>query len=875
MSPNRFYAFRPFRLDSGERVLLRDGEVVPLTPKVAGTLIMLVESAGHLVEKGDLMRRVWPDAFVEEGNLSKNIYTLRKLLGRKDDGREYIETFPKRGYRFTGQVREIREESPKVPSQTERQVGISEVYRLERQASAAPPPESRPIAVPGASESSLALHFGQATRGSARSSVIEMPSRTVDEAPGGTHGSSTAVVTVERSSRRKSAGLAWLLVAIAIAAGTGAYLYVRSRSAPKLTDRDTLVLADFTNTTGDPVFDGTLRQGLAAQLEQTPFLNLLSDTRIAQTLVLMAQPRDARLAPALAREVCLRTASAATLEGSIASLGSQYVLGLKAVNCHNGDLLAVEQATADSKEQVLKALGEEATKLRGKLGESLASVEKYDVPPENVTTPSLEALQAYSLGWRAWNVNGGEVAALPLLLEAVRLDTNFAMAYAALAQFYYQMGETAHAAENAGKAYERRARVSERERFFITSQYEWYVTEDLDAVRKTEELWAHTYPLDPLPLLDLAAIDALRGECDQAVAAEKESLRLDRSRGLTYAALVIASLALDHVGQARAAAQEARTCKVDSPLIHLNLYLADFLQRDAVGMEREAAGLAGKPGWEDLALCYESDTAAYYGQFTKARELTRHAVESAERVDEKEEAVSYEAEAAVREALVGNLGLARRQARLAVTLSGGRDAEAISAIALGLAGDSAEALLLADDLDKRFPKGTLVRYEYLPMIRAASCLGGGNSAQDAGTAVQTLDAAAPYERGDPSPTLDFALYPAYLRGQALLAAHQGAAAAAEFQRIIDQPGIVLNEPIGPLAHLGLARAYAIEAGTPGSAGVPPARGQQQTAGKMPALPGENLAKARAAYRDFFALWKDADPDIPILKQAKAEHAKLR
>ena len=668
------------------------------------------------------------------------------------------------------------------------------------------------------------------------------------------------------------------VVALLAVAAVAVYFYLHQRQAHRLTDKDTLVLADFTNTTDDPVFDGTLRQGLSAQLEQSPFLNLLSDTRIAQTLALMANSKDARLTRQLAREVCQRTASAATIEGSIASLGSQYVLGLKAVNCHSGDLLAEEQVTANGKEQVLKALGEAATKVREKLGESLVSVEKYDTPPENVTTPSLEALQAYSLGYRAHVVNADWPAAIPFFQRAISLDPNFAMAYARLGTSYFNLGETGRAAENTRKAYELRQRVSEREKFYIASHYELHVTGDLEAARKTYELWAQTYPDDDTPPSNLGAIYFKLGEYGKALAAHQEVLKLDPGSGLAYANLVVACLLLNRLDQAKATAQEAQAHNLDSPLIHIGLYLIDFLQHDAAGMEREAAGLAGKPGYEDLMLSNESDTAAFAGQFVKARELTRGAVDSALRADKKEKAAGYEAEAAVREALAGNTALARQQAQAALALSNGKDVEASSAIAMGLAGDSTQAIRLANDLSQRFPKDTRVQSEYLPMIHAGGILGCGNALKDADKAIEVLAAAAPYELGIAPGTLSFALYPVYLRAEAYLAAQQGAAAAAEFQKILDHPGVVVNDPIGALAHLGLGRAYALEAGidiTPVPHAGPAHAALPIPSGQVPggATPGA-LAKARAAYQDFFALWKDADPDIPVLKQAKAEYARL-
>ncbi|MGA8554485.1 MAG: protein kinase [Candidatus Acidiferrales bacterium] len=428
--------------------------------------------------------------------------------------------------------------------------------------------------------------------------------------------STVQAVAEKRPGRWKVLVPAAVVLVAALVAGS---LYFRSRHAAPLTEKDTIVLADFTNTTGDSVFDGALRQGLSSQLEQSPFLKLLSDERVAQTLALMAQPKDARLTRELAREVCQRTASAASIEGSISSLGSQYVLGLKAVNCRNGDVLANEQATANGKEQVLKVLGEAATKTRVELGESLASVQKYDAPAENVTTPSLEALQAYSLGYLREEVKRDPAAAIPLFQRAVSLDPNFAMAYARLGTNYFNLGEAARAAENTRKAYELRERVSEREKFCIVSLYEDFVTGNLEAARKAYELWAQTYPRDDVPPTNLAAIYAALGDYDRTLAANQEALKLSPESGVSYSNLVGSYLYANRLDEARATAQEAQAHNLDNPGIHLALYVVDFLQHDAAGMERDAAGLMGKPGFEDSMLDTESDTAAYAGQFSKAR----------------------------------------------------------------------------------------------------------------------------------------------------------------------------------------------------------------------------------------------------------------
>ncbi len=635
------------------------------------------------------------------------------------------------------------------------------------------------------------------------------------------------------------AGAAALIV---IAAAGAAYFFLHRR-APKLTEKDTIVLADFTNTTGDPVFDGALRQGLSSQLEQSPFLSLISDERIAQTLALMSQPKDARLTRELTREVCQRTASAATIEGSISSLGSQYVLGLNAINCHTGDLLAQEQATANGKEQVLKGLGDAATKLRGKLGESLASVQKYDAPLPDVTTPSLEALQALSLGGRATGASD-YAAAISFSQRAVNLDPNFAMAYVVLGLNYSNLGELGRAAESTRKAYELRGRTSQREKLYISAFYQDSVTGNLEADRSAFELMAQTYPREDVSQVFLSVIYGQLGAYGKQLRAAQEAVRLNPGSANNYGNLVGAYLALSRPDETKATAQEAHTHNLDGPSLRQVLYLVDFLEHDAAGMDREAAGLMGKSGYEDEMLYSKSDTAAYAGEFGKARELTRRAVDSAQRADEKEVAAGYKAEAAVREALVGNVALAKQQAQAALALANGRDPEGISAIALGLAGDSTQGARLAGDLAKRFPEDTIAQSQYLPMIHCVIAVRSG----DTGKAVEALAAAEPYELGQGTNVLRFYLYPVYLRGEAYLAAKQGSAAAVEFQKILDHPGVVVNGPIGALAHLGLGRAYA--------------------------LTDEN-AKAKTAYQDFFALWKNADPDVPILQQAKAEYAKIK
>jgi eukaryotic-like serine/threonine-protein kinase len=632
------------------------------------------------------------------------------------------------------------------------------------------------------------------------------------------------------------------VLAVVLAVLVAGAFYWRLHAAPKLTERDTVVLADFTNTTGDSVFDGALRQGLSSQLEQSPFLNLLSDERIAQTLALMAQPKDARLTHELAREVCQRTASAATIEGSISSLGTQYVLGLRAVNCHNGDRLAEEQVTAAGKELVLRTLGDAATKMREKLGESLSTLQKYDAPPENVTTASLEALQAYSLGYQTMLVKGDFAAAVPFFQRATQLDPNFAMAYARLGTNYFNLGEEARAIESTRKAYELRERASEREKLYIASHYQDYVTRNAEAARTTYELWARTYPRDDVPPTNLGVLYQAIGQFDKALAAGRDAMKVTPD-AVSYANLCHSYVLLNRLDEAKAVAQEAQSRNVDAPYLHFDIYAIAFLQHDASAMAHESDLLMGKPGYEDQSLAIQSQTAEYFGQFGKARELTRRAIDSALRLDAKERAGWQQALSALQEEFAGNTALAKRQAHAALALTNGREIEAVAATAMALTGETSEAARLNDDLSKRFPEDTWVQSEFIPMIRASISLSDGKAEQG----IDALVPAARFELGS-SNSPGLALIPAYLRGSAYLRLKQASAAALEFQKIMDHPGAVVSGPIGALAHLELGRCYALK-GDPG--------------------------KARLAYQDFLALWKDADPDVPVLQQAKAEYAKLQ
>jgi eukaryotic-like serine/threonine-protein kinase len=653
-------------------------------------------------------------------------------------------------------------------------------------------------------------------------------------------GATSAAPPKPRGSRRNLFIMAGAAAAV-LAAGAWYFIF---HSSPKLSEKDTVVLADFTNTTGDAVFDGTLRQGLEVQLEQSPFLSLLSEERIQQTLKLMEQSPSVRMTPEIAREVCQRTSSTAVINGAIAQIGNQYTLILKAVNCATGDTLASAQEQANDKNHVLDALAKAGSDIRGKLGESLSTVKKFDTPVEQASTSSLEALQAFSLGRKLTGSNDFAGSIAPLQ-KAIKLDPNFAMAYAGLATAYNNISEPGLAAEFAQKAYELRDRASEREKLYIDSHYYNFVSGDAEKASKAYEAWAQSYPRDEIPYTNLGSIDASLGRYEKSFAEAQQAFRLNPS-GLNYSNLVTGFTTLGRFDEARMTAEEAQAKKLDSPYLRTAMYQLSFLKNDTKAMAQDVAWAAGKPGVEDAFLALESDSAAYSGQLRKADELTRQAVASALHADEKETAATYEAQAAVRQALFGNAAAAKQHAATALEMTNGRDVQFLAIMAVTLAGDSAKSASLANDFAKRFPEDTLVRMIYLPSLRGQQAL----ARHDSAKTIAELQTAAPYELGQPNTgsTLSIALYPVYVRAEALRAAKQGKEAFGEYQKILDHRGVVINGPIGALAHLGLGRAYVLAG---------------------------DAAKAKIAYQDFLALWKDADPDIPLLKEAKSEYAALR
>ena len=705
-----------------------------------------------------------------------------------------------------------------------------------------------------------------AASSSAVAAAQDAGSQAVSQQPSPGSGAATAVPSSSSSVKVAEAPAAskkpWKVLVPAIAVvviglAAGGWLYFSRRAqAHMLTEKDTIVLGDFTNTTGDAVFDDTLKTALNVSLRQSPFLNVLSDSEVTKTLQEMTRPAGTKLTPDVARDLCQRAGSKAYIAGTIGSLGSEFVLELKAVNCRSGDTLAEEQVTAASKEKVLDTLGEAASKLRGELGESLATVQKLDVPLSEVTTSSLEALQAYSLGRKAAN-DKGPAAGLPYYQRAIQLDPNFAMGYLSLGDDYGNSGETGRASEYFTKAFQLREHASEREKLTIAALYYENVTGELDKSAQTYQEMIENYPRNSSAYGNLGIVYSSKGQYEKAKEVMRQSQRLAPDRVAQYINLANCALALQQFDETRQTIHDAQARKLDNFVFHNALYALAFLGADSAAMADQQQWFANQPDSETFGFALASDTEAYAGHLAKARELTKRAVDSAIRADTKESGAIWQAIAAQWEAAYGYAAEARQSAAEALKLDPASQGVGVEAgLAFAIAGDTARTESLAKDLGKRYPLNTQTQALWLPAIQAQLALDKKNSA----AALNDLQAAtSPLELGE----IEFVsnvscLYPAYVRGEAYLAAGQGSAAAAEFQKILDHNGIVWNCWTGALARLGVARANALEAKTSQGADADAAR-----------------VRALAAYKDFLALWKDADPDIPILIAAKSEYAKLQ
>ena len=801
--------FGVFELNLTSEELRKSGVILKLAPQPFRLLALLASHSGQVVSRDTIEKQLWGEETEvdSEHGMRQCINQIRTALGDDSENPVYVETIPRQGYRFLAPVM----------SQTV----------------AAPRPQ-----VKEAHDSGMVDAIA--------SRVLAKVAESVAATPLGPSAAAPTTVSPASESHAVSSESKWRLTRVRLAVAfllllallAGA-LYWRPRKASALTEKDTIVLADFENTTGDPVFDDTLKQGLAIQLEQSPFLNVLSDRKVAGTLKLMNRSATEPLTEEVGREVCLRTNSKAILTGSIAQLGRQYVIGVKAVDCNTGDVLAEAQQQAAGKESLLKALDAAAASLRGKLGESLSSVQKYATPLEEASTPSLEALKAYSLGRKA-KIATGQTQSLPFFKRAVELDANFAMAYVGMAGAYINLNQPDRAAENARRAYELREKLSERERFYIETTYYVATTGELEKAAEVSELWQQTYPRDEVPYHNLGFIFTTLGNWEGGLEEAREASRLEPidlgNLGQSY-------LALNRLDEAEAVYKQAKQRKVENESFLVARYVVAFLKNDTTQMEQLLASNVGKPGAEDLLLALQADTEAWYGKLKNARELTRRAMDSAQRNDANETAAAYKAEAALREVEAGNREQARTDAHAAVTLAPNRDVRSMAALALARTGDTAAAEKLAAELDQAFPLDTLAQKYWLPTTGAAVAL----QKNDPNRAIELLKQTSAIELGQPS-QLNLYLCPVYLRGEAYLMLHDGAAAAAEFQKFIDRYGLVGNFPWGSLARLGLARAYALQGDT---------------------------VKARAAYQEFLTLWKDADSDLPIYQQAKAEYAKLR
>lgn len=766
------YEFGPFCVDADRELLLRDGVPVAVTPKTFQILLVLLRRGQEVVTKDDLMKEVWPDTFVEEANLSRNIFLLRKALGESPQDHRYIVTVPGRGYRLAENARRLVDQD---------------------------------VAMVAASHSELQIE-------------------------------------VEETRPRLWIGIG---VAALVACATLAS-WVAFHRVPVLTTRDTVVLADFRNSTGDAIFDETLRQGLKVQLEQSPYLSMASDSVIQETLRMMGRLPDTKLTAEVAREICERSGGAAVLSGSIALLGSRYVVGLEAKSCRTGITLDDEQAEAARKEDVLRVLSSIAKRFRTRVGESLASVAKYSTPLEQATTTSLDALKAYSTGVRVAFTSNYE-SGIPFMERAIAIDPEFALAYAHLGLWYSSVGESAKSVDSTRKAYTLRDHASESERFFITALYQRDVLGNLEASYQTLEEWAQAYPRVPHVHALISGLSSQgTGRYDEGIAQAQRALELDPYFTPAYVNIAFSQFYRDDIGATKAALHRAADRLVETPETLALRYNIAFLDSDTAEMARVLALAKGKPGAEDWVLYSQALTLATAGQLHAARDTAARAIGTARQEHKNERAATLLAGEAVWEALFGHVEAARRHTREALALSQGRDVQFAAGFALALTGDVAGVKTIAADLANRFPEDTSVQFNYLPALNGIIALRQ-NSPENA---IETLRPALSYESAVNA--LDFnaffgGLYPVYVRAEAYVAQHKDAEAAAEFEKLLRHNGLLAADPVGSFALLELARSY---------------------------VRVNQLEKARRAYEQLLRIWSNADADTRLPHDARAEYNHL-
>jgi DNA-binding winged helix-turn-helix (wHTH) protein/tetratricopeptide (TPR) repeat protein len=777
------YRFGDFELDRGAYQLRCLGRDMRLERIPLDVLFLLVEKGGRLVSREEILEHVWgKDVFVDVDNsINTAVRKIRLALKDNPDAPLFVATVQSKGYRFVASIEKLTNSPSLAPASSVPQGGVpADLRPSDRKAQSQSTPQS-------------------------------------------------ALAHVKAGTRLRKI---LLPAAIVLAIAFTSFFHFR-RGKPALSETDTIVLADFTNTTGDVIFDGTLREGLAVQLQQSPFLNLVSDEQVHQTLRMMNQQPDARLTPEIATEICHRTNATAVLEGSIGQIGGSYDLILKAVNCSTGESFAGTQAEANDKNHILDALGKASSDIRKKLGESLATIRKFDAPLVQATTPSLDALKSYSLALSKYG-SGDQVGSIPLFQQAIDVDPDFAMAYVNLGRAYQVLGQFGRTQDEIRKAFSLRDRVSERERFDISSAFHQFVTFEIEPTVRNCELWEQSYPRDFTPHRILGFEYAVLAKYDRSAEEFRAAMELDPRQALPYAGLINDYSALNRFAEAREVYQQALARNLGGGEVRHQRYKLAFIEGDTQTMATIAASMAGEPGFENIALAEESSTAAYFGRLNAARELLERSEAMFLRQRDQQTAARLESDFATLEALVGNSAAAHKKA----VEAGKRGWQ--PAMALALVGDSVSATKLLDHLTiSQSPAAGLVAEITVPEIRGVIELQRGNPLR----ALELFATVVPYEAGW------FDLYTAaYLRGQAYLAAHRGQDAVAEFQKIIDHRGVVANSEIGALAQLGVARAYALQGDSP---------------------------KARIAYQNFLALWNHADPNIPVLKQAQSEYSKLQ